>query len=171
MKLFLYGIVTALLISVSPVAAIANALQQSLIDIANVEQQGKAREEAKVAAEEAKRKQAAAATAAKKAKQDAARAAAWKKKENERLADKKREHVYEDQVRDLELENKRLDLQMKKQRVARTDEFIDAELKQEAAKTDAIQSEADARRNISSGTKSLMESEGKAKEEEAKSFF
>lgn len=160
MKLFLYGIVTALLISVSPVAAIANALQQSLIDIANVEQQGKAREEAK-------RKQA----AAKKAKQDAARAAAWKKKENERLADKKREHVYEDQVRDLELENKRLDLQMKKQRVARTDEFIDAELKQEAAKTDAIQSEADARRNISSGTKSLMESEGKAKEEEAKSFF
>lgn len=51
----------------------------------------------------------------------------------------------------------------RKARVNRKDDFIDQELKRESAKTDVIQSGADSARNISSGTKNLMEREGEAR--------
>lgn len=45
------------------------------------------------------------------------------------------------------------------------------ELKQQDAEADNIQAKADATRNVSEGTKSMMTSEGKAKEKKASSWF
>ncbi len=93
------------------------------------------------------------------------------KLEAEIAADKKRDQDYEDQLRQLELENRKLELEAKRARVNRANDFLDQELKERAAQTDVIQSEADARRNISTGTKELLQSEGKARESKADSWW
>lgn len=82
-----------------------------------------------------------------------------------------REESYEDELRALELEERRLALQAKKAKVARANDYIDAELRDSAARTDVIQSEADATRNVSSGAKSLMEDAGKAEVNRSNSLF
>lgn len=81
---------------------------------------------------------------------------------------RKRNEAHEDTLRDLEVENLKLDLQAKRMRVSRTDQFIDQELKEQAAKTDVIQSEADSNRNISSGIGEGLKSMGRAEEAKAK---
>lgn len=91
--------------------------------------------------------------------------------ESERLADKYREQSFEDQVRQMKLDEMRLELERKKTRIAREDDLIDSELKHANAKTDVLQSEADANRNVSTGVKSALESEGRAKEEKASKWF
>ncbi|EFB9862418.1 hypothetical protein CV519_004464, partial [Escherichia coli] len=63
------------------------------------------------------------------------------------------------------------ELQAKAARVQRENDFIEQELKERAAKTDVIQSEADANRNISTGSKDLLQSEGKAREKKASSWW
>ena len=65
-------------------------------------------------------------------------------------------------MRALELEERRLALQAKRARTARANDYIDAELRDSAARTDVIQSEADSARNVTSGAKSLLEDTGKA---------
>lgn len=60
-----------------------------------------------------------------------------------------REESFEDELRALELEERRLALQAKKAKVVRANDYIDAELRDSAARTDVIQSEADATRNVS----------------------
>lgn len=92
------------------------------------------------------------------------------KREAELANDKKRDQAYEDELRKLQLESMKLELQAKAARVQRENDFIEQELKERAAKTDVIQSEADANRNISSGSKELMQSEGKAREKKANSW-
>ena len=87
------------------------------------------------------------------------------------MADKKRDQSYEDELRKLELEERKLELTRKKARVSREDDFIDQELKREAAKTDVIQSDADAARNLSGGAKSLLEKEGEARVKKESGFF
>ncbi len=82
-----------------------------------------------------------------------------------------REESYEDELRALELEERRLALQAKKAKVARANDYIDAELRDSAARTDVIQSEADATRNVSSGAKSLMEDAGEAEVNRSNSLF
>ncbi|MFG5864216.1 DUF5384 family protein [Metapseudomonas sp. CR1201] len=82
-----------------------------------------------------------------------------------------REENYEDELRALELEERRLALQAKRAKVARANDYIDAELRDSAARTDVIQSEADAARNVTSGTKSLLEDAGKAEVNRSKSLF
>ncbi|WP_265474214.1 DUF5384 family protein [Mergibacter septicus] len=120
-----------------------------------------------VAAEEAGKR--AAAQAREKAKREA------KKKEEraygEYIADKRRDQAYEDQLRLLQLEEMKLELERKKARVKREDDFIEQELKREAAKTDVIQSDADARRNISKGTETLLIKEGEARVKKESGFF
>ncbi|EMB2600384.1 DUF5384 family protein, partial [Salmonella enterica subsp. enterica serovar Cerro] len=56
-------------------------------------------------------------------------------------------------------------------RVKRENEFIDQELKNKAAQTDVIQSNADSNRNMSEGGRDLMKSEGKAREKKASGWF
>ncbi|GBQ11514.1 DUF5384 family protein [Swaminathania salitolerans] len=75
-------------------------------------------------------------------------------------ADKKRDQGYEDQMRALALEERRLKLQAAKTRIARENEFIDRELHEKDAETDVIKSHADAARNLSAGSKTLLEKKG-----------
>ncbi|WP_313295473.1 DUF5384 family protein [Pseudomonas sp.] len=82
-----------------------------------------------------------------------------------------REESFEDELRALELEERRLKLQAKKAQVARANDYIDAELRDSAARTDMIQSNADAARNVSSGAKSLLEDVGKAEVKRAGGLF
>lgn len=74
---------------------------------------------------------------------------------------------YQNQVRQLQLQQMRLRLQAQQDKVARENDFINAQLKRENAETDVVQSEADANRNISSGAKVLMEKTGEAEVRQA----
>jgi hypothetical protein len=83
-------------------------------------------------------------------------------KEKQKLDAKKhlqtRSEKHEDALRDLELEAMRIELEEKRARAKRTNDFIDKELEREGAKTDLVQSEADSKRNISEGTKQFLQS-------------
>lgn len=140
-------------------------------------------------AEEAKRQallKAQQAAAAKRA--EAARLAQEKKdrlaaeEKAERMADKKREQAYEDRKREIELqaaelnllEEKKLELEMKRAKVKRADEFIDAELARDKAATDVIQSTADANRTLSGAAREKLEkaeAEAEAKKEKESKFL
>jgi hypothetical protein len=74
----------------------------------------------------------------------------------------KRYQAYQDQLRTLDLEQKKLQLEKLKARTVRENDFIDRELKRLDAQTDAIQSEADANRNLSEGTKTFLNKAGEA---------
>jgi len=89
--------------------------------------------------------------------------------ENKRV--QTREEGFEDELRALELEERRLNLQAKKAKVARSNDYIDAELRDSAARTDVIQSNADSARNVTSGAKSLLEDAGTAEVKRAGSLF
>lgn len=117
--------------------------------------------------EAAQRRARAKAKAAAEAEKKAERERAY----NEYLTDKKRDQSYEDQLRLLELEERKLELERKKARVQREGDFIDQELKREAAQTDVIQSEADANRHLSKGAEVLMNKEGDARVKKESGFF
>ena len=68
------------------------------------------------------------------------------------------------------LEEKQLELQVKKAKVKRADDYIDQELNREKAKTDVIQSDADANRNVSTGAKNMMTGIGKGEENKNKGW-
>ena len=95
-----------------------------------------------------------------KAKEDEA-----KRIRDERLADKYRNQAYEDELRQLELEERKM---MLKAKLKRADDYISAELDNKKADIDVKQSKADERRSISEGRKTLMEKTGDALIEEAK---
>ena len=123
-----------------------------------------AREDARIAAD--RRQRAAAQQAA------AQRAAEQRKsQEIEHKRVQTREENYEDELRALELEERRLALQDKRARTARANDYIDAELRNSAARTDVIQSEADSARNVTSGAKSLLEDSGKAEVNRSSRLF
>ena len=82
-----------------------------------------------------------------------------------------REEVFEDEQRALDLEERRLAIQAKRARAARTNDYIDAELRNDAARTDVIQAEADSARNMTSGAKSLLEDAGKAEVNRSNRLF
>lgn len=151
-------------------------------ELHQIEQQTK---QAEAAAEAERLRQAAAAQERADAREAAARQqqAAAQRAAQQRAAEQRqvqaaeekrqrtREESYEDELRALELEERRLALQAKKAKVARANDYIDAELRDSAARTDVIQSEADATRNVSSGAKSLMEDAGEAEVNRSNSLF
>lgn len=94
-----------------------------------------------------------------------------KSQEAEEKRLRSREEQFEDEERALALEERRLKLQAMRARAARANDYIDAELRESAARTDVIQSEADSARNLTSGTKSLLEDSGKAEINRSKSLF
>lgn len=165
-------------------------LEQELAAVAAAEAQGQ-HEEA-LAAKKARQK-AAAIAAERRRKEEAKAAELARLKERdyqERLQDKRRDQSYDDELRKLELERIRLQLEKErklaleleveerkialereKARLKREDDFIDQELKREAAKTDVIQSEADATRSISRGAESLMSKEGDARIKKESGLF
>jgi hypothetical protein len=89
--------------------------------------------------------------------------------ENARL--RSRAETREDEAHALEIEERKLRLQTLKAKADRSNDYIDAELRSSAAKADVVQSEADANRNISSGTKALLEDTGKASVNKSTRWF
>ncbi|EKI7040968.1 TPA: DUF5384 family protein [Escherichia coli] len=177
-KIILYLICSMLYVG----NALANSLQSQIAAIAQAENEGRAKEQQaedarkelirqQVQAERVRREKTAAAAAAREKQRIAAENERRAKREAELANDKKRDQAYEDELRKLQLESMKLELQAKAARVQRENDFIEQELKERAAKTDVIQSEADANRNISSGSKELMQSEGKAREKKANSWW
>lgn len=139
-------------------------------------QQAEARAAAKAraaaqAAAQAAAKAAAKARAAAQAEIRRKQEAIEQREYDNQMADKKRDQSYEDELRQLEIEERKLELARKKARVNRENDFIEQELKRESAKTDVIQSGADSARNLSSGSKTLMEKEGEAKVKKESGFF
>ena len=127
---------------------------------------------------EAKRARSEARSAADSRQRAVAQQAAQKKAFEQRKAQelehnrvKNREESFEDEQRALDLEERRLALQAKRARAARTNDYIDAELRDSAARTDVIQSEADSARNVTSGAKSLLEDTGKAEVNRSSRLF
>ena len=160
----------------------ASSLQEQLSAVAQAEQQGKAEEQRlsdiqqeKInAAERLERQRRASAVA--EANRKAAIASAEKKARREKIeaevkADKTRDQGYEDELRSLEIQKQKLALAREEARVKRENEFIDQELKNQAAHTDVIHSNADTNRNMSEGGTDLMKSEVKAREKKASGWF
>jgi Family of unknown function (DUF5384) len=92
-------------------------------------------------------------------------------KQAEADADKKRDQAYQDQLRALDVQQKSLAVEAEKARVARSNEYIDQELKEKAAQTDVIKSNADSNRDLSEGTKSLLEKTGDAEVKSQSGLF
>ncbi|QXI33967.1 MULTISPECIES: DUF5384 family protein [Pseudomonas] len=174
MKKFVLGTALAL----SAATAVAGQFDQ----LYQIEQQTK---QSQAALEAERLRQAAAAqqraeardAAARQQRAAAQRAAAQRAAEQQQAqaAERKRvltrEEAYEDDLRALELEERRLALQAKKAKVARANDYIDAELRDSAARTDVIQSNADSARNVTSGAKSFLEDTGKAQVKRAGGLF
>lgn len=143
------------------------SLQQQIETVRQAEvseQQAQARAHAAAVAEEKKR----AAQKAEEQRQEQERIdAAMAAKNAEIQSDKKRDQAFEDKVRDMQLEDAKLDLDMKRAKVNRANDYIEQELKAQAADTDVVQSRADVARNIADGAKEKMKSEGKAEERKA----
>lgn len=79
--------------------------------------------------------------------------------------------AYQRQLRDIELQQKKLELQAQQTAVNRENDMIDQKLKRDAAETDLVQSRADANRNVSQGAKSFLQDSGTAKVKKASSWF
>ncbi len=106
-----------------------------------------------------------------RAAEHAAAIAIAKKKEAEAIAERKDNERYEDKLRAMQIEQQELQIQAEKDRVARENDFINAQLKQQNAETDVIQSHADATRNVSSGEKVLLEKTGEARVKKESGIF
>lgn len=180
MKYALSGL-TLLAMSVT-LPAHAASLQDQLAAVAAAENSANAQQRAQddarqaqydreVRAERAQQARAAAASAERQRQRNAAAAAERSRMIAEQQADKKRDQNYEDEMRQLQIEQQKLALKRESARVARENEYIDQDLKSRAAHTDVVQSEADANRNISQGGKTLLQSEGEARVKKASSWF
>ncbi|MGB4072454.1 DUF5384 family protein [Pseudomonas sp.] len=138
----------------------ANAEAERIRQAAAEQARAEARDEANRRQRAASQQAAAQKAAAQRQVQDA---------ENKRV--RTREEGFEDELRALELEERKLELQAKRARAARANDYIDAELRESAAKTDVIQSDADASRNVTSGTKALLEDAGEAEVNRSNRLF
>ena len=87
------------------------------------------------------------------------------------MEDKKREQAYQDQLRTLEIERLKAELQQAQAKAGRANDYIDSDLKRQNAQTDVVQSDADAKRAISNGTKSLLEGVGDGAAKRRSGFF
>lgn len=166
------------LLTVIPGYALAESMQDQLAAVVQAENQGKAQEQSEQDAREAQYQQQQriyeqrqAQASRERAKRLAAAQAIANQKAADSLADKNRDRAYQDQLRDLDLQQRKLQLEQETARVKRENDYIDQDLKKQAAQTEVIQSEADANRNLSQGGKNLLTSEGKAREEKADKWF
>ncbi|MNZ65765.1 hypothetical protein D3C78_839650 [compost metagenome] len=171
-------IVLTSLLSVLAVPALASQFDQlRQIEVQHERAQAVERAEQLRQAEAARARQEAKEEAYRRNKlaaQERARLSALEQRRAEEAEEKRqrgRAERFEDEDRELELEERRLRLQALKAKAARANDYIDAELRESAAKTDVIQSEADSARNVTSGTKSLLEDTGSAEINRSKSLF
>lgn len=166
-----FGGVTTAACAANPWQGVVDA--QNRLDQQKAERLAKeeARRQAELAAQRAHEQKMAKIAAAQRAKQAAAQAAARQAKENERLADKARDQGYEDELRALALEEKRMELAHKKAMLEAqsraADKYIEQDLNAHKAATDVIQSHADANRNVSEGIRDNLQKNGDAQIKQA----
>jgi len=99
------------------------------------------------------------------------KAEAIAKEHREQVAkERQKKEAYDDEFKKMAIEERQLELQVKKAKVKRADDYIDQELNREKARTDVIQSEADATRNVSTGAKNMMTGIGKGEENKSKGW-
>lgn len=162
--------------------ALAGTLQEQISAVAQAEQQNKAAEQRALDAQQEKinqqqrieqqrRARIEAERNRKSAIAAAERKSALEKKNAEAYQDKKRNQNYEDELRNLELQRQKIQISKDEARAKRENDFIDQDIKRKGAETDVIQSHADVNRNISTGEKDLLQSEGKAREKKASGWF
>jgi hypothetical protein len=156
---------------ISPVAVYAADVQQQLSNVAQAENQGLVEQQARWDDYDARVDAYYQYREAERNKRIAAANARARARETERLKDKSRDQNYEDQLRALNIDKQKLELQQLAARTAHENEFIAQDLKQQAAQTDVTQSQADANRNLSQGKQAQMISEGKAQEVKAGKWF
>ena len=75
-----------------------------------------------------------------------------------------RNRAFEDEQRRLDLMDRKADIAARRARADRSNDYIDRELSREDAKTNVINSNADANRNLSEGSRDLMRGIGKGAE-------
>ena len=185
-KIVLTAAISLFVLAASP--ANAQSMQDQLKALESAENDIKAKQEAR--RQEYQRQQEAQA-AQERAKRAEEQARMEKQREedarNRRIASEKAEAIakqqreaaakerdkkeaYNDELKRMALEEKQLELQVKKAKVKRADDYIDQELNREKAKTDVIQSDADANRNVSTGAKNMMTGIGKGEENKTKGW-
>ena len=185
-KIVLIAAISLFVLAASP--ANAQSMQDQLKALESAENDIKAKQEAR--RQEYQRQQEAQA-AQERAKRAEEQARMEKQREedarNRRIASEKAEAIakqqreaaakerdkkeaYNDELKRMALEEKQLELQVKKAKVKRADDYIDQELNREKAKTDVIQSDADANRNVSTGAKNMMTGIGKGEENKTKGW-
>jgi chromosome segregation ATPase len=166
-----------LLNSLITIPAFSQSMQEQLKALESVESEIKTKQEFR--RQEYIRQQEAQATAErtqreaedKKRRIAADKADAAAKEQRAILAKKQQKNEsYDDELKKISLEEKQLELQVKKAKVKRADDYIDQELNREKAKTDVIQSDADTSRNISTGAKNMMTGIGKGEENKSKGW-
>lgn len=151
-----------LLISAATMAGAQTPLQSQIDAVYNAQERNRRAEQAAwEAQQEAIRRETARQNAIARGRAEAA-AAAQRAQQAAIEADKKRNESYEDQLRDLNIQRQKLQLQAEKARADRENEFIDQDLQRRAASTDVVRSEADANRNVSSGVKNYLDQVGQA---------
>ncbi|MGY4491775.1 DUF5384 family protein [Pseudomonas sp. TE3610] len=162
----------ARLIIVAALAALAAEAQAGPFDqlhqIEVQQQQVQAAEQAKATAREEAEQRARRASQARAAEQAAAKR---KVLAREQARQRARTEQHQDEEHALDIEERKLRLQTMKAKADRANEYVDAELRGKAAQTDVVQSQADAMRNLSSGTKTLLEDAGKAEVNRSKKLF
>ena len=166
-----FGGVTPCTYAANPWQGVVDA--QNRLDQQKAERLAKeeAQRQAQLAAQRAHEQKMAKIAAAQRAKQAAAQAAARQAKENERLADKARDQNYEDELRALALEEKRMELAHKKAMLEAqskaADKYVEQDLNTRKAATDVIQSQADANRNVTEGIRDNLQKNGDAQIKQA----
>jgi hypothetical protein len=175
-------IILSVILFTASASSLADSLQNQISAVAQAQQQGVNEENRerdaqqaildREAQQESQKRAYAAALAERKAKAIAAERKMRREKiEMEAANDKKRDELYEDELRNLEIQKQKLAVAKEDARVKRENEYIDQELKNQAANTDLIQSNADSNRNLSEGGKDLMKSVGQAEEKKESSWF
>jgi hypothetical protein len=167
-NILLFGFIFA---TAFPLISHAATLQQQLSDVAQAEQQGQSEEQARWEYYQQEREYHYEQYMKERNRRIAAANARAHAREVERLKDKARDQAYQDQLRQLQVEKGKLEVQQLAGRTQRNDEFLTQDLKKQAAETDVIQSQADANRDNAEGNKALMTSQGKALETKAGKWF
>ena len=165
---------TVALLGAIPPAAFGQTVQDQINSVYQAQQQEEARQRAAYDAQQAElRREHQSQLAAERARAAAA-GALQKQREEAAQADKQRNQTYEDQLRELNIERQKAELQAEKARTDRETDFINADLARRGAETDVVKSqadrtrsEADANRNVSSGVKNYLDQAGAAAVERA----
>lgn len=117
-------------------------------------------EDAKARAQAKARARAEAQAQAERRRQEAELRAIRQKQEERMDRQFARNQAYEDELRRIELQERRAGAAHTRASASRSNDFIDQQLKRENAHTDVVQSHADANRNLSVGARDMMKGVG-----------